>query len=67
MATLSGIRVLKFVVKDLLVEIRFNKFWLISAIFLEAVARMLAGMYVCLNNNPKDYKWKIAKTTKNLM
>lgn len=63
-ATFSGIRILKYLLKDSLLDYRKNKLWLCSAIFLELIGRILGKIDVFFGKN--HYKWKIAASTKRL-
>lgn len=65
--TLSGVRILRCLLADLPLEYRKNRLWLLGAILLEIIARINGRLRMFFNRNSYDYKWKIAKSTKDII
>jgi hypothetical protein len=63
-ATLNGRSILKYLRRNLSPEYMRHKFWLIGAILLEGVGRMLARLDILFGKD--HYRWEISGTTKDL-
>lgn len=63
--TLKGNRILRCLLTKLSPEYKKNRLWLLGAIFLEVVGRILGELDILFKKNILDYKWVIAKSTKN--
>lgn len=65
-STFNSIKILKHLFKGLSLEYRKNILWLLAAVLLEAVVRIKSIYDIYFNNCTPDYKWKIARSTKDL-
>jgi cellulose synthase/poly-beta-1,6-N-acetylglucosamine synthase-like glycosyltransferase len=63
-ATLSGMRILKYLLKNSFSACKKSRLWFCGAIFLELTGRVLGRLDALFKKN--HYKWKIVKSTKCL-